>query len=380
MKAGGDLTQEDLSAALCFFWHPVCTLEELAAAPRDVLGVTLLGRELVVAALGGGAVACLLDRCLHRSTRLSIGWVDEGAIRCAYHGWRWAADGRCVEIPAAPGLPIPGRACQEAFAAEVRHGLIWVCLDDRAGSRIPDCPALADTTMRVVAGTPYTWPTSAPRRVENFVDLAHFAWVHDGSLGRRDDPVPPLPAVHRRSGELRFEFIPPPLPDTATTALLGASRYRIPLPCTVNIEFDIDGQPGVRRHLWMTASPVGPGVSRTFWLVARNDRHDDSDQEFLDFQYQILAEDEPVVCNQRPAEFPLHGSEEVSVRADRVSVEYRRWMTELVVAARRGPDQLAHALGARDLGARDLGARDLGARDLGARDLGARDLARLDQP
>ena len=50
------------------------------------------------------------------------------------------------------------------------------------------------------------------------------------------------------------------------------------------------------------------------------------------FQELILREDEPVVCNQDPAELPLDASE-VSVRTDRVSIEYRRWLRELAVAA-----------------------------------------------
>jgi phenylpropionate dioxygenase-like ring-hydroxylating dioxygenase large terminal subunit len=116
------------------------------------------------------------------------------------------------------------------------------------------------------------------------------------------------------------------------------------MPCTVDIEFAIEGMPGVRRHLWMTASPVSPGVSRTFWMVARNDRHAEADQTFLDFQLRILAEDEPVVCNQVPPELPLGLHDEISVRTDRVSVEYRRWIRELVAAARQGPGRLASVL------------------------------------
>ena len=49
---------------------------------------------------------------------------------------------------------------------------------------MPPHPAFDDETLHVVEGDPYTWAVSAPRRVENFVDLAHFAWVHDGTLGR----------------------------------------------------------------------------------------------------------------------------------------------------------------------------------------------------
>ncbi len=323
----------DVEAALAFFWHPVCTVDELAAAPNGVIAVQLLGRRLAVADLGGGRHACLVDRCLHRSTRLSIGRVEGDTIRCAYHGWRWAADGRCVEIPAAPDVPIPARARQDAFEVEERYGLLWVRLDDRVATRIPACPSWDDPTMRVVAGEPYTWPTSALRRVENFVDLAHFAWVHDGSLGRRDHPVPPVPTIERVDGELRFEYLPSALPDTAPEAMVGTSRYRMPIPCTVDIAFDIEGMPGVRRHLWMTASPVDSGACRCFWFISRNDDRAGDDGPHLEFQKQILAEDGPVVCNQDPPQLPLSGPVEVSVRTDRVSIEYRRWLSELADAA-----------------------------------------------
>ena len=329
-----ELTQEDLTATLGLFWHPVCTVDELDATTTGVLGVRLLGRDLAVARLGEGLFSTLVDRCPHRSARLSVGWVDGGALRCAYHGWRWGPDGRCVEVPSAPDLPIPARFCQQVFSTEERYGLIWVRLDDRAPTQIPAMPASTDPTMRVVPGRPYTWPVGAPRRVENFVDLAHFAWVHDGSLGRRDQPVPPTPTVERVDGELRFHFDPPVLADADAVALVGGSDYRMPIPLTVDIAFDIAGLAGVRRHLWMTASPIDPGTCRTFWTVARTDGHDRPDEPYLEFQELVLAEDRPVVCNQVPPELPLDPGTELSVRADRVSVEYRRWLVELIRAVR----------------------------------------------
>jgi phenylpropionate dioxygenase-like ring-hydroxylating dioxygenase large terminal subunit len=333
---GGGLTQDDLTRMLACFWHPVCTTTELAATSGGVLGVRLLGRDLAVARVDGGTPVALVDRCLHRSTRLSVGWVDGAAIRCAYHGWRWAGDGRCVEIPSAPATPIPARFCQQAFSAAERYGMVWVRLDDRFPTTVPAMPAAGDPSMRVVAGEPYTWPTAAPRRVENFVDLAHFAWVHNGTLGRRDEPVPPVPTLARVGGELRFHFDPPPLDGQLETALVGVSDYRLPIPLTVNIDFEIAGRPGVRRHLWMTASPVDPGTSRTFWTLARNDGHDEPDEPHLGFQRVVLAEDEAVVCHQVPPELPLDLNVELNVRADRVSVEYRRWLLELTRAVAEG--------------------------------------------
>ena len=61
----------------------------------------------------------------------------------------------------------------------------------------------------------------------------------------------------------------------------------------------------------------------------------------------LLAEDEPVVTHQVPPEMVLDPGAELSVRTDRVSIEYRRWLRELAVAALDGPDAYAAALGAR---------------------------------
>jgi phenylpropionate dioxygenase-like ring-hydroxylating dioxygenase large terminal subunit len=339
------LTQEDLTATLACFWHPVCTVAELAATTTGVLGVRLLGRDLAVARVADGTATAIVDRCPHRSTRLSVGWVDGDAIRCAYHGWRWGPDGRCVEIPSAPGTPIPGRFCQQAFDATERYGMLWVRLDSRYPTAVPAMPAADDPSMRIVAGEPYTWPTGAPRRVENFVDLAHFAWVHDGTLGRRDEPVPPSPTLARVGGEMRFHFEPPPIEEQSETALVGVSDYRLPMRLTVDIDFEIAGLPGVRRHLWMTASPIEPGICRSFWTVGRNDGHDEPDEPHLEFQRIVLAEDQPVVCNQMPPELPLDPGTELSVRADRVSLEYRRWLIELTRAHRDDDGTFEQALG-----------------------------------
>ena len=347
--APGDRWAAGLRAALAHHWHPVCAATDL---PGPV-AVRLLGRDLVVAQLDGdgadgpvltgGRVTALADRCPHRSTRLSVGTVDGDCLRCAYHGWAFDAGGRCVDIPSLPGGPIPGRAAVEGFEAVVEHGLVWVRLDSSVPTRVPACPARSDPEMKVLTGAPYTWPVAAPRRVENFVDLAHFAFVHDGSLGRRDEPVPPIPEVRRAEGELRFDYDPPAYPDERDdTAMLAASSYRLPMPCSVDIAFTYPD--GRRRRLWMAASPVDDATCRTFWCIGRTDDIAGDDRDHLAFQDRVLAEDEPVVCNQVPPEMLLDPAAELSVRTDKVSIEYRRWLRELAAAALAGPEAYAAAI------------------------------------
>ncbi len=340
-----------VEALLRRYWHPVCTLEELAATPGGCgpLPVRLCGEDLVVVVLNDAEPpAVLQDRCLHRSTKLSIGWVDgtgeDAALQCAYHGWRWDSEGRCVGIPslpqARPGAGLTARRVP-TYESEVRYGLVWTRLESRWPTSIPDCPAFEDPTMRAVAGDPYTWPVSVIRRVENFTDLAHFAWVHDGSLGSRAFPEVPIPEIRRHLGALRFSYLPPGIPTGDPTALLGFSDYTLPLPCTVSIEFDVAD--AGRRALWMTTSPIDAGTCRTFWFTCRSDDLDGDDAPHLAFQDRVLAEDEPVVAAQDPPAVPWSGERELSVSTDAVSLAYRRWLAELAVTAT--PAEMATVMG-----------------------------------
>ena len=332
--------------ALRHFWHPVCTLTELTArndstdprverTPLGPLPVTLLGEQLAVAVTANGRVIALADRCVHRSTRLSVGEVVGDTLRCAYHGWRYDGSGRCVDIPSMPDGPIPTRACVASYSATIAYDLVWVRLDDSWPTDVPSCdawlaPHSQDPALRVLAGNPYTWPVGAARRVENFVDLAHFAWVHDGSLGRRDEPVPPVPEIERVGGVLEFKYESPDM-DADGRALFGSQDYEVRLPFTVQITFQ--QRNGGKRILWMTASPVTMSESRSFWFVSRNDALDEDDAEHLRFQDRILAEDQAVVCNQTPAALSLESGAELSVRTDRVSIEYRRFLRDLALTA-----------------------------------------------
>jgi phenylpropionate dioxygenase-like ring-hydroxylating dioxygenase large terminal subunit len=336
---------DDVAALLRRSWHPVCTMIELAATEggRGPLPVRLCGEDLVVADLGDGPVA-LRDRCLHRSTRLSAGWVDGPALQCAYHGWRWDGEGRCVGVPSLPGAkPGSGLTARRiaAYQAEVAYDLVWVRLEGGWPTRIPPFPDWYDAGWRTVAGAPYTWPVSAERRVENYTDLAHFAWVHDGSLGDRGHPEVPVPPITRRDGALHFHYDPPAVPDSDPTALVGASTYRVSLPGTVHIEFDV---PGVgARSLWMTASPIDDEHCRTFWFTCRTDDLEGDDQPHLDFQALVLDEDLPVIAAQHPPGIPWTGDDaEVSVATDAVSIAYRRFIRE--AAAATSPDALAEVL------------------------------------
>lgn len=85
--------EERLYPRLFDFRHPVAYSSHL----RDdkPLAATLLDEAIVVVRLDG-QVRAFRDLCVHRGTALSLGWVEEGSLRCAYHGWKYGPDGMCI--------------------------------------------------------------------------------------------------------------------------------------------------------------------------------------------------------------------------------------------------------------------------------------------
>src|SRR5260370_18103618 len=81
------------------FWLPVCTSMQLPKADSDPLRLRLLGEPLVAFRNSAGQPGVLHEHCPHRGASLALGRVEEGGIRCLYHGWKFATDGKTLDIP-----------------------------------------------------------------------------------------------------------------------------------------------------------------------------------------------------------------------------------------------------------------------------------------
>jgi phenylpropionate dioxygenase-like ring-hydroxylating dioxygenase large terminal subunit len=323
--------EERVYRAMRRFWHPVMYAADLLDSPR---GVQLLDERLVVVRLGDG-ISCFPDMCVHRGTALSLGWVEEQQLRCAYHGWTYGADGVCTQIPARFGSTVPSRARLRSFLVEERHGLIWVCLDPDPYHVLPEFGEWDDPRFRVVTIPSYDWACSATRRVENFVDFAHFPWLHDGVLASREHPEVPDHPVWREGSELRFEGVrmEPPSGSEAKASGTGLvssrTEYRLFMPFTIWMhQIYEDGKEFV---LFMVASPTSRKRTRSFTFNARNYALEEPDEKYIDFQQLIVGQDQPVAESQRPEELPMDLSAELHIKGvDRISIEYRRWLVELM--------------------------------------------------
>ncbi len=105
------------------YWQPVCLSEEIDALPKLV---KVLGEELVAFRDKRGRIGVLDAHCTHRGTSLEYGRIEEGGIRCCYHGWLYAADGTCLEQPGEPpGSNFRHKVAQPAYPAREFGGLAF---------------------------------------------------------------------------------------------------------------------------------------------------------------------------------------------------------------------------------------------------------------
>jgi phenylpropionate dioxygenase-like ring-hydroxylating dioxygenase large terminal subunit len=310
------------------FWHPVALAADLNDRP---LAATLLGEPIVLWRASGNALA-FHDLCIHRGTRLSLGWIENDNLVCRYHGWSYDCEGACTRIPSLPAeRAIPRKARIKRYHCAEKYGLIFVCLDEPRRP-IVEFPEFELPGYRTFFFGRHHWKTSAARMIENFMDISHFPWVHPGTLGDRAKPLIPDIKVKRGDGELYFEVESDGRSRTDPSRITtDRVTYRIVLPFTIyNERITPEGE---RLIFFFLASPVTDKEIDRYLFLSRNYALDQSDEKFRKFSLEVAEQDRVVVESQRPEELPLDLSEELHLRGpDNCAVVYRRMLRELGVA------------------------------------------------
>lgn len=158
-------------------WYYLCRSGHLRSGPAKVV----LGRSTFVAFRDTqGTVAVLEGRCSHMGADLSRGTVVGGSLRCPLHGWEYAADGRCVRIPASG--TIPPLACQAVYPSVEIGGHILFHNAQAARFPMPFFDDVSPGDLR--PAEPFDFVVNTPWYMigANAFDLQHFRVAHDRTL------------------------------------------------------------------------------------------------------------------------------------------------------------------------------------------------------
>jgi phenylpropionate dioxygenase-like ring-hydroxylating dioxygenase large terminal subunit len=220
-----------------------------------------------------------------------------------------------------------------------RMGLVWVCLDAMHAEQAiwPAFAAEWNASMRKINAGPYDVATSAPRIVENFLDMSHFSFVHDGWLGQAGHSE--IPDIELTQSDTGFKITNAQVWQPNTSALskeggMVAYTYEVNHPYSAVLTKVPDAQsgvpPGYEESIVLLIQPLTADACRVWFRMAVAD-FDADVEDVLAFQDKIFSQDKPVLESQTPRLLPLGAGMESNVASDKSSVAYRRFLQKLAV-------------------------------------------------
>lgn len=333
----------DCLATEAFFWHPVGLSTDFL--PEKSVAICLLNQELVIWRDSKFNLSAMPDQCPHRGAKLSLGQVVNDQLTCAYHGWRFQNSGQCSQIPALPEFTPSPKHCVKTYPVEEKYGLVWVQLKSdfsttanseilKTSHLLPQFLAASDSHLRSVVCGPYTVQSSAPRLVENFLDMAHFSFVHEGYLGDAQLPQVANYTVERSATSIKATACKAWQPQSnahSTQSALIEYEYYLDHPYSaVLTKIPPDGasaKNNYRESIALWICPVTPTECKVWFTLAVAD-FETEDAIFQQFQDTIFLQDQPILESQRPALLPVYQDTELHCAADKTSAMYRRLLKD----------------------------------------------------
>jgi phthalate 4,5-dioxygenase len=160
------------------YWQPAALSEELppGAAP---LPVQLFGEELVLFRNDQGKLGLIELHCAHRGADLSYGRLEDGGIRCIYHGWLYDVNGKVIDMPGETdaGKSFRESICHKAYPVEERAGVIFAYMGPGKPPLIPNYGYLTVPLDHVYVTKIYQ-ECNYLQGNEGNIDLMHLSYLH----------------------------------------------------------------------------------------------------------------------------------------------------------------------------------------------------------
>lgn len=292
-------------------WYPVLRSRELGEAKP--LGRTRFGVPLVFWRDVSGQPVVMNDRCPHRGAALSLGRLRDNELACPFHGFRFAADGRCMRTPPEGDRPVPPDLQVRTHTATEAHGYIWLWRGSQCDpAKLPE-PPQHDAVLGMNYGESVSvWPAHYTRCIENVCDFSHLPFVHRTTIGLFRGESETVVDVEDIPGGMRgwlmdagrrtqcFEFIYPNLWSLQTEHSAFMSAVFVPVDATTT---EVYGRTYAKARF--------PGMRALLDLYTRFS------------QFLVFREDWPVVASQSPGDI-RDVSDEKLLSSDAPIVAYRK--------------------------------------------------------
>jgi vanillate O-demethylase monooxygenase subunit len=284
---------DNVSALWRRSWHAVATSAEVTAQPS---GIDLLGRRWSLARVGADVVA---------------------------------VTGRRRAEPVEP------------WGVAERYGLVWLAPEEPLCD-LPDFGEWDDPRFTTATSTLVRTPAGAAQLVDNFLDAAHFPFVHASTFGVEESSEVSDRGVVRDGWQVETTFdtwyrnVDDPLVatgehrDVQPQVLL--KRAGVSLSVFLRLQFPVTG---ATIAILFACTPETAEVTRVYKLLARDDLGGDEGrlEAFVADEDTILAEDLAILERYRHRYVPLDRRAEIHTRADRLSLAWRSLLAECATPA-----------------------------------------------
>jgi nitrite reductase/ring-hydroxylating ferredoxin subunit len=167
------------------YWVPILLSREIAEPDGPQVRVRILGERLLAFRDSDGEPGLIDELCSHRGASLYFGRNEEGGIRCAYHGLKFARDGRCVDVPSAP------QACAKmgikAYPCIERAGIVWAYMGPQDKRPAPPEVEWCSLPESHVFVSKRLQECNYLQAMEGGIDTSHVSYVHRYEVD--DDPM-----------------------------------------------------------------------------------------------------------------------------------------------------------------------------------------------
>ncbi len=158
-------------------WYIAAFAHEITREPMER---TILGKPVVLYRKEDGGAVAMYGLCPHRYFPLAQGKLNGDAIVCGYHGFTFAADGKCIDIPS---QGTGAGFCQPVYELAERGPLVWIWMGDPGRADRDMIPPYDDFGLDQPG-----WHTSSfnyfhlqgrqQLLIDNLMDLTHLPFVH----------------------------------------------------------------------------------------------------------------------------------------------------------------------------------------------------------
>jgi phenylpropionate dioxygenase-like ring-hydroxylating dioxygenase large terminal subunit len=160
-------------------------LESREVKKSKPIGVTRMGKKLVVWRDTTGKVTVMADHCPHRGVSLSSGTLNGNCIQCPFHGFAYDLSGSCKLVPANGKNTEPPKALHiKTYPAREEHNFIFIWWGEPRPD-LPPVPWFESIPNTMVFSTLRDhWSSHYSRAIENQLDVVHLPFVHHNTIGR----------------------------------------------------------------------------------------------------------------------------------------------------------------------------------------------------